>query len=370
MRQLLALTVVAILALPAGAAASSPNAFDDDYDAALAVSGTTQWLIVGGVDKKPSGNTYGIRAYERSGEGRWHALPPLPGRGLNSASSLQAVVQGVTKPYPCFLYPEDRGPRLECLRGGRWKSAVGSQLRGTNVGDLIATSADTMAVIYTEHVGKRVLTSVARSEAGGRWQDLGKPLEGIILAQFEHADTPGPLRIGVEHMKRQAATRYVAELSNGRWNAITPLDRTREGPFVGGPINIAGARYFPLTDAGVQPFQFSVLTLTEGATAWLEVGGGSLSAPSAAGQGGVAIVDGAPWAIWQEDEQRGRGFRSTVEIADLSVSVVTPVVIWRGKRIGPGPLELVDTPTDTAYVLYTRGTAKDTLRVTIDAINP
>src|SRR4051794_40304803 len=130
---LVALTLLAALACEAQA--SSPKAFDDDYDAALVASGETQWLIVGGVSR----DTYGIEAFERTGSGSWHELPPLPGKHFNSSYGLHAVVQGEANPAPCFLYPLDAGPRLECLRGGTWHDALGaSKLKGANVEDLTA----------------------------------------------------------------------------------------------------------------------------------------------------------------------------------------------------------------------------------------
>jgi hypothetical protein len=364
-------TSVLLMAGSAEASVSSPRAFDDDYDAALAVSGDTQWLIVGGVDKQGSRLTYGISAFERTGAGPWQELPPLPGKHFNSASGLRIVVQAEPDPSPCVLYPTDAGPQLQCLHDGAWHDSTPPGIAGANVGDLIAPTPDSMALAYLKIVGhgkdKRVLTYVVRSDSGGPWQRIGKPFEGIIIAQFLKSDTPGPLRVGIELMKRGGANRYVAEEQGGAWVRVTPLDRTREGPFVGGPVTAAGTTYFAATDGAAFPFQFSVLSLAPGGTVWAPVGGGPLSSPTFAGQGTVALANGVPWTIWQEDRERGHSFDSAIRIANLASPEVAPVELWSGKRIGPGPVDLVGGTT--MHALYAQGTRKG-LRVVVNDLTP
>jgi hypothetical protein len=374
-RLVLSFAVALVLVGNAGHAwASSPKAFDDDYDAALAASGDTQWLIVGGVDRRGPKLTYGIKAFERSGTGPWQELPPLPGKGFNSSYTLRAVVQGTADPAPCFLYPIDAGPRLECLRNGAWEDALGASgqgLRGANVEDLIAPTPDSMALVYLRVLKRhdRVLTYVTRSDAGGPWQQVGEPLEGVMIAQFERSDVLGTLRLGIERMNRHGAKRYVAAASGNQWVAATPVDHTPEGPFVGGPVSVAGTTYFPAIDGTVFPFEFNVLSLAPGGAQWAPVGGEPLSSPTGAGQGTVALLDGDPWAIWQEDTERGHSFNSTIRIANLAGPTPAPVDLWSGKRIGPGPANLVDAPGPAMYALYAQGTRKG-LRVAVDDITP
>jgi hypothetical protein len=374
-RCLFLVLLAGLIAAPshAGAAVSSPRAFDDDYDAALAVSGNTEWLIVGGVDGRGPHATYGIKAFERSGTGGWHELPPLPGKRFNSSYTLDAVVQGQADPHPCFLYPVDARPKLECLRDGAWEAALGSsRLRGANIEDLIAPTPESMALVYLRVSSdeERVRTYVTRSDSGGPWQQIGKPMEGILVTQFEQSDVPGSLRLGVEQMKRRGANRYVAALTGDRWTPVTPIDHTREGPFVGGPLSVAGTTYLPVTDGVASPFEFSALRLAPGSSAWAPVGGGPLSSPTGAGQGGLAIIDGVPWAIWQEDAQRGHAFKSAIRIANLATADPTPVELWSGKRIGPGPVDLLDAPGPVMYALYSQGTRKGLRVVVEDVVTP
>jgi hypothetical protein len=194
-------------------------------------------------------------------------------------------------------------------------------------------------------------------------------MEGILITQFEHSDVPGSLRLGVEEMKRRGANRYVAALSGNQWKPVTPVDHTREGPFVGGPVSLSGTTYLPVTDGTAFPFEFSALALAPGGTAWAPVGGGPLSSPSGAGQGTVALADATPWAIWQEDAERGHGFESTIRIANLASPAAAPIDLWSGKRIGPGPVNLVDAPGPAMYALYAQG-KHNALRVVVDEITP
>ena len=359
----------AAIAAQAHAAVTSPRAFDDDYDAALAASGDTQWLIVGGVTH----DRYGIKAYERSGTGTWHELPPLPGKHFNSSVGVHVAVQGTTVPYPCFLYPIDAGPKLECLRDGAWHDMIGTRFRKFNLQDLIAPTDSSLALIATKIVARDghnvALTYVMRSNRAGPWTALAKPLEGVIVAQFERSDVPGSVRVGIERMHRNAAKRYIAAPSGGRLAPVTPTDDTPAGPFVGGPLTIAGTSYFPLVNAVTGPFTFGVLALAPEATAWSQIGGAPLSDPSAAGQGSVGVANDTPWAIWQEDTQRGHKFDGAIRIANLASPTPAPVTLWSGKRIGPGPVQVADIPGPEILALYPVGTAKG-LRVVVESLTP
>ncbi|MDX6582377.1 MAG: hypothetical protein QOI10_1561 [Solirubrobacterales bacterium] len=342
------------------ASESTPEAFDDEFEAALVARPDAQWLAIGGVDVTDSDPVYGIKVFQRTASGPWLELPALPARRFSDGQGLSLVLQDPADPSPCVGYGADGGPQLRCLADGVWRSAIrAGRHRGEQMYDVIAPTMTSLAVLFAKKVRHETTLRVERGTTSGHFRRVGGPIEGPLLAQFVQPTSRPQVRLGVEDEGRGTeAKRYIMRPVGNRWVRDSPVARAPAGPFVGGPIVAGPATYFPATDAIAFPFEFRVLRLGPGELNWDNVGSGPLNAGVGSGQGTLGVLDGRPWAIWQEDAEQAEGFQSEIRVAGLEATTDADnsTLLWAGKRIGPGSVQLVDGPGSLAYALYERGT--------------
>jgi len=351
----------------AGRPSLGPGAFPDESWAELASDGDDDlWLAVAGYQRN---GDFGLRVFRR-GASDWEELPVPPGQVSQDLPMSIAVPVGIGDG-PCVGYSTGLRPSpvVACFREGAWESlgipAKGQLLQiGAQDGELVAMIGE-----------QRARTSRYRllRNAGEGWTStppVSAPPAVARLAiespQGPEANFPG---IGFATQGR-LSQHFVTELRDGRWRRLEPtLQDIATGPLVGGPVLLDKRVLYPVTEADVEPWSFSVQTARIGSN---DARPEQLSTGAGNAQGRLDLAGDQVWATWQEHRPRKKGgFRAAVFAAELTPQgqLDRKVRLWQGVSIGPGSIQVVEFQGRT-LALYMRATNDGRgLRATVENID-
>ena len=344
------LAIVFVVAALAGcgaedgtAAPTGPAAFPDESWAELASDGgDALWLAVAGYRR--DGN-FGLRVFRRAAPG-WKQLPVPPGR-ISDDLPLSITVPAGSR-MPCLGYSAGTRPApvIACFDGGDWQPR---ELPAPPRGQLIQIATfggDLVALVDQPQETQRSRYFLLR-DGGGGWASAPPISAPPAIAQIALEDDPKEAAVSFPRVgfatQGLYSQHFIAELRNGRWRRLQPSSRkVGAGPLVGGPALLGNRIFYPVTEADIEPWSFSVLTARIGSPRAtrqrLSSGGGNA-------QGHLDLVGGRVWATWQEHESsKGRGFRAAIFAAELSPTgrVRRKLRLWHGVSIGPGSLQIVE----------------------------
>jgi hypothetical protein len=353
-----------------------PDPFADDISGALAANGARLWLFVSGLPQDGPHAHIDVRAYERSEGEQWRLLPRLPGSDFDSYVAIGVPNANASRSAgACVAYHADGQPFIRCLVHGRWTRARGlPEGRETRIADFEQTKDGGLAVLLSQSERGYQSFVVATSRDGRQWSQRGPRLEpGRAIAQLLTPEDALHPRVAIERQSK-SATRDVMALVDDQWVRDTPKLRAPLGPQVGGPVVVDGRIFFPVVSAARQPWPFSVATYA-GGDHWSFLRDQPLSRGDGSAQGSLGIVDGEPWAIWQED---GRGpdnlFQTYVRVVAVNgdgTPLRAPSQLWHGLTVGPGSVQLLDAGGGSAYALYMRGNrARKGLQLSLAKLTP
>lgn len=339
----------------AGRPASGPAAFADESWAEMASDGDEDlWLAVAGYRR--SGD-FGLRVFRR-GAHDWEELPVPPGQ-ISQDLPISIAVPG-SGGAPCLGYSAGSRPAavVACLDAGSWQPLSLPPLHGGQLVQVATHDGDLVALV-AEQEPETSRFRLLRN-AGGAWTSTPEFSAPAAIAQLAiespdetAADFPA---IGVTTQGR-SSQHFVAELHGRGWHRLEPALRDLgTGPLVGGPVLLGGRIFYPVNEAGTEPWSFSVQTARVGST---EAKSERLSTDAGNAQGRLDLVGDRVWATWQEhDPRQGGGFEAGVYAAELTPNgrLRRKFRLWRGVSIGPGSIQVVEYQGRT-LALYMRSSS-------------
>jgi hypothetical protein len=357
------LALVFVLAAFAGcgaedgsAAPTGPAAFPDESWAELASDGgDALWLAVAGYRR--DGN-FGLRVFRRAGPG-WEQLPVPSGRISDDLPLSITVPTGSRMPCLGYSAGSQPAPVITCFDGEDWEPR---ELPAPPRGQLVqvATYRGDLVALVDQQETQRSRYLLLRDGEGG-WASAPPISAPPAIAQIALEDDPRKAaasfpRVGFA-TQGLYSQHFIAELRNGRWRRLKPsLRKVGTGPLVGGPALLGNRILYPVTEADMEPWSFSVLTARIGSPRAtrqrLSSGGGNA-------QGHLDLVGVRVWATWQEHEpSKSRGFQTAIFAAELSPTgrVRRKLRLWHGVSIGPGSLQIIEFEGRT-LALYMRRSA-------------
>jgi hypothetical protein len=353
----------------------APSDFADDFSAAIAHDGDRTWLAVIG-QKTAESTELTLRVYQSVGDGPWATMPKPPGHGVDSPLSITAVTSEMNpaSAEPCVGYQARTGPKVQCLSTGAWRSAQGDVEPDSLLIDLIP-AGNSLVALYSRHRAKGLDFQVRHLAPDHAPSELGPPISfrSALVELVEPATTASP-EVGVHGPGRRHAARFILSLRSGAWRRTTPTMTRPEGPLPDGPVRVNDLVYFPVTEATSAPWPLTVPVSRGDQGGWSNPP--AISAKQAYAQGGVAVVNGQVWAIWQENRKAARRgiFATTFRVAPLRATgavAQAPITLWAGETIGPGSVQLVPRPGgDGFYALYMPASpAGDALDATVATVS-
>lgn len=331
---------------------SGPAAFADESYAELATDGEQAlWMAVAGYTRD---REFGLRVFESDGAG-WAELPVPPGE-VSSDVPISFVDPGSGENQgPCLGYSVGFAakPAVVCLVEDQWQVERLPRLGRGQLVELGREGGDLLA-LATELRGRRGRYRVLR-ERDGRWilapPVLAPAAVARLAIQRERGSTSPAFGLATQG---RSAQHYVFELQGGDWRKLRPtVTAAGAGPLVGGPVVLPDRILYPVNEAGVEPWSFSVQSARIGSKRARSVG---VSSGAGNAQGRLDLAGGTVWATWQEDDPRADGrFQATIYAAEISPTgrVRDKIRLWRGISIGPGSTQVIEFQ-DRPVALYMR----------------
>lgn len=272
------------------------------------------------------------------GVGGWRTLesPPFP------ASEFSATVLGLDGSQPCIGASSAAGPIVSCFDGQAWSDPVTIDAKGWVFHSMESIGGRLYALTANLGSAHRVWV-----KSGNQFSAIPGSVKGMIGVLGEDASQP---LINTEVSRRGVTKREIWRPSGSKWIKIGSSDHAGIGPQTRGSIGRGGSTYLSMTDADRMPWKFTVL---KGAgRSWQQVTRKPLNlSRGGSAQGRLAIAAGKVWAVWQESTQRRDGSFDSLFAARLVSRPGAPKVLWRGRSVGPGDLDVIRVG-DQTWAMY------------------
>lgn len=352
---LMMLTVSSLLLATRASAAegvSVPSAHGLDYDARIASDGKRLWFAALG---KAKDGKFRTQVMERSGSG-WKNLPGSPATSPNYPLLLTVLGRpGSKASTPCIGDTPNKGARVRCHRGGKWKPVeIAKPLKGMNLVGL-TSSGRKMTALFSKWSRNPTASHLRVAKLKrGKLETFGPAvgLQGQILAGLGESTRgvkTGAIDVALQLVSTaESGKRVAAKVTANGWKYDNLPAGLAGGSQLSGTVRTGTGLLFPANqDEFRDPVPATFSVFGEDGSTWSQVGGRAVSSRAGYSQGAIDPVGDDVWATWQESRSLGKGnsFRASVRVAKVSRDgrkFTDRKTLWKGDPTGPGITQAVE----------------------------